>query len=77
MGLRYIATYAFTNRESLKTIVLPDTIVNINSYAFRYCTALESITIKATIPPTLSSTAFRTTNEIFIIYVPAASLIAY
>ena len=76
-GLTSVVSYGFNNCDLLKNITLPASLETINSYAFRYCTSLESIVVKATTPPTLSNSALRTTNEDFIIYVPAASLATY
>ena len=39
--------------------------------------ALRSFTVKATVPPTLASNAFRSTNSAFTIYVPSQSVLAY
>lgn len=76
-GLISVVSYGFNNCDLLRNITLPATLETINSYAFRYCTSLESITIKAITPPTLSNSALRTTNDDFIIYVPAESLATY
>ena len=51
-------------------------VTNIQNSAFRYNTQLQSITITATTPPTLGSSALASTGS-GPIYVPAASLEAY
>ena len=40
-----IYNYAFSNRSSLKSVVIPDSVTSIGDYAFRYCTSLTSINI--------------------------------
>lgn len=77
VGLTSVVSYGFNNCDLLKNITLPATVNTINSYAFRYCTSLEKFIVKATTPPVLSNSALRTTNDDFIIYVPADSLAAY
>lgn len=76
-GLISIVSYGFNNCDLLRNITLPATLETINSYAFRYCTSLEKFIVKATTPPVLSNSALRTTNDDFIIYVPADSVATY
>lgn len=64
------------NSYSIKTIVLSSNVANINYRAFQTCTLLESIYLKATTPPVLSST-FTAPNSFYYIYVPAESLATY
>lgn len=68
---------AFRNCKSLTTVTIGTGLTNIGYNAFNGCTSLQSVTIKATTPPTLSnSNAFSNTNNCPI-YVPAASVDAY
>ena len=48
-----IASGAFQNNTGLTNITIPGTIVSIGGYALGGCTSMESIDIKANIPPTL------------------------
>lgn len=74
-GLKNIGDDAFSN-TNLDRITIPENILTIGDYAFSECTNLSSITINATIPPTISSTTFEETNNCPI-YVPASSVDAY
>ena len=67
---------AFYGCISLTSVTIPNSVTDIKYNAFTSCTALTSISILATTPPTLSSSVFDNTNNCPI-YVPAASLNAY
>lgn len=68
---------AFRNCKSLTTVTIGTGLTNINYNAFDGCTSLQSVTIKATTPPTLqNSNAFANTNNCPI-YVPAESVDTY
>lgn len=69
-------TYIAYQCKNLKQVELPSTINNITYYTFETNINLESIYIKATTPPTLSS-AFIAPNTFYKIYVPRASCAAY
>lgn len=67
---------AFENCSYLETVSIGNGITSIGKNIFKDCTALESVTIYATTPPTLKDVnAFE--NTTCTIYVPAASVNAY
>ena len=74
--LSEIGERAFISCSSLPTIELPESVTSIGLYAFASCTSLTHMTIKATTPPSLSSTdsiSSATTK----IYIPVGTLEAY
>lgn len=72
---------AFMSVDTLATVTLGENIAEIGQGAFSGCTALESLTVKATTPPTLGTSAFAqsplTGSGTGKIYVPAASVDTY
>lgn len=68
---------AFTYCTSLSSLEIGSGILWIDDYAFYGCTALTSVMVNATTPPSISSNTFGNTNSNFIIYVPSASVNAY
>ncbi len=43
-GTTEIYAYAFANRQGIKTLILPSTLITIGNYAFRNCYDLETVT---------------------------------
>lgn len=74
-GVTQIKATAF-HYSGLKSIDLHSRITSIGTMAFSDCSVLESITVRATTPPTLGSDAFRNTNNCPI-YVPSGSVNSY
>ena len=74
-GVTNIKDQAFSH-SLLNSIIIPSSIINIESYAFWFCTELTSITIEATTPPTLGFYALESTNNC-IIYVPLSFVSTY
>lgn len=74
-------SYAAFYRSRLTSIDLPASVTSIEGYAFYSCSLLTSITIRATTPPTLSSSqshyVFPTTSQNYTIYVPASAVDTY
>ena len=56
---------------------IPSGVTSIDNYAFADCTNLRSLTVRATTPPTLYSTAMQGLSSELKIYVPAESVSAY
>lgn len=77
-GLKYIE-YDFLNGSGIYSITIPSTVVRIEHSCFYNCENLRSITIKATVPPTLvdETNSLGETSKTFPIYVPAESVAEY
>lgn len=76
-SLLTIRDTVFRQSVNLSTLIIGSNITRIERAAFFSCTALTSITIKATNPPILEhASAFNDTNNCPI-YVPAESVNAY
>lgn len=60
----------------ITAVTIPDNVSIIGNYAFYGCSSLTSITVEATIPPTLGNNVFDNTNNCPI-YVPSESVNAY
>ena len=71
-----IGASAFNDCTSLTSIDIPSSVTSIGSEAFRYSSKVESVTVNATTPPSLGSSAFNNMNNCPI-YVPSASVDAY
>ena len=76
-GLHTLAAYAFTGCTGLRSVSFGSAIESIGSYAFENCDTLDEVTLKATTPPSLGSSAFKGTPGFCRIMVPSASLEAY
>ena len=61
----------------IKQIIIPDTVIKIEDFAFFFCDQLASITCLAATPPALGIDAFSSDTAGFTIKVPAASVAAY
>ena len=73
-GIRSIGFFCFMNCSSLISITIPSSVTSIYSSVFDGCSSLTTMIIKATNPPTLSSTLPDTLQTI---YIPAGTLGAY
>ena len=68
----------FEGCNQLEGVILPRTMETIGANAFKNCYQLGSITCKATIPPTVASTAFTgVAKDSFTVEVPEASVNEY
>ena len=67
----------FYNREDLKEIHIPNSIIKIGRYAFVSCSNLKAIYCEPLTPPELGFCAFDGIPKDFKIYVPRASEKAY
>jgi hypothetical protein len=75
-SLTFIDEYAFAYAYKLKSLDIPSGVTNIGYECCYSCNTLNSITVRATTPPTLGGSAFSNTNNCPI-YVPAESVEAY
>ena len=71
-----IGNRAFTYCSGLTSITIPSSVTSIGNGAFQ-ATGLTSVTVEATTPPTLGSTAFNQNASGRKIYVPSESVEAY
>lgn len=79
-GLLTVGNYAFRcqNSSAVETIEISSTVQNIGSGAFRNLQSLNSVTCNATVPPTVSTSAFDSSSVgTSTLYVPAAALADY
>lgn len=70
-----IDKYTFYQCRSLQHINMPSSMQWIKEYAFEECTALQTITCRATTPPTLA--ANNKLSSITDVYVPSGSIEQY
>ena len=62
----------------LQSITIPSSVTLIDAQAFQMCESLESVTVLATTPPTLSEqSVFDGTSQNLVIHVPAESVDTY
>lgn len=84
-GVTTIGGQAFRYNPNLKTVDLPSTVTSIANYALQIptgttTTAFETLTVRATTPPTIYSSSIVINNPgglVWTIKVPAASVDAY
>ena len=76
-GLEFIREGAFYGLETLETIEFPDTVEEIDMYAFSGLYNIVSITFTSKNPPRANSDAFADFSTECIIYVPNESLDDY
>lgn len=84
-GVTTIGGQSFRYNPNLKTVDLPSTVTSIANYAFQIptgttTTAFETLTVRATTPPTIYSSSIVINNPgglVWTIKVPAASVDAY
>lgn len=68
----------FKGCSQLEGVILPRTMENIGADAFKNCYQLNSVTCKATTPPTVASTAFSgVAKDNFTVEVPEAAVMEY
>ena len=72
-----IGQYCFCRCNSLFSVTIPNSVTTIGSYAFNGCCGIDEIIMLNTVPPTLGTSVFCTTNPNFVIYVPSESLNDY
>lgn len=76
-SLTTVPYQAFRECRSLTTVVLPSTITALGQWAFLYDSALTSLTIYATTPPTYGNNCLTGVSSNIVIYVPSESVSAY
>ena len=73
----FTGSRAFYNDEYLTGVTIGTGMTNLYSDTFAYCTALTSITIAATTPPSGATYSFTDVPATGTLYVPAASISDY
>lgn len=76
-GVNVISGYCFTGCSNLDAVVIPSSVNLIGENAFAECSDLNSITCKATVPPTTFSNSFFAMNNNAVVFVPCSSLSDY
>lgn len=72
-----LADSAFANHEELHSVLLPFTLIGIGDAAFAHCTGLRQLTVRSTLPPEVSPTAFGRVDNSLLLTVPCGSLERY
>ena len=76
-GLTTIGANAFASVASLTHLIIPDSVTSIGASVMQNCAGLKDVSILSVAPPTLGSTAFTSTSNDIVIYVPPESVDAY
>ncbi len=76
-AVEVISNYAFSYNNRLRHVVFGKSVRFIGNYAFADCKELESVTVRAAVPPEVQSTTFDGAPATTVLYVPAASLKDY
>lgn len=76
-GLNFVPSWCYSDNENLVSISLPASIEEIQNYAFRNCTSLQSIKCFSLVPPKIGYQALTELNDGLIIYVPAEVVTVY
>ena len=69
--------YAFSYSPTLQTFAIPSSVTSIGEFAFLSCTALVSVTVKATTPISIPKSTFQNTTSLTTLYVPKGAETAY
>lgn len=76
-SLTTIGEIAFYRWKALTSLVIPVNVASIGAKAFTGCSQLQSVTVRATTPPTMGSNVFESCHSNLVIYVPSGSVSAY
>ncbi len=72
-----LTSSAFQYCINADTVIIGSGVTTIDGYAFADCRVLKSVTVKAEMPPKLSSSSFNNVPSDCAFYVPPASVEAY
>lgn len=72
-----IGKLAFSRSPTLQTFIIPSSVTSIGESAFLSCTALVSVTAKATTPISIPMSTFQNTTSLTTLYVPKGAETAY
>ncbi|MCQ2282831.1 MAG: leucine-rich repeat protein, partial [Bacteroidales bacterium] len=77
-GLETIGSASFQGCNKLRNLTIPASLTSVGTTAFGTLSVLESLTCRATVPPTIASSTFSQTSTANVtLYVPCASTGAY
>ena len=76
-GVTSLGKYAFSNCSKLWNVDLPSTLTSIGESCFSNCAYIDTITCRATTPPTAYSSTFAEDNYMLTVYVPKDKTDAY
>lgn len=77
-GLTNASSYAYNGHSGLRTVILPESLKEVEYYSFYNCKSLEEVVMHSTTPPMLNSTCFKNMcEEGTILYVPDEALEDY
>lgn len=72
-----INNYAFAGVTGMTSIDIPANVSSLGGGAFRECSQLVSVTVRAITPPSAVDSIFQSGNSNLVIYVPSGSVDAY
>ena len=72
--VEYIPAYLCLMMSNLTSVIIPNSVTNIGLRAFAGCSALDTISINATTPPTLGEQAL---SSVSICYIPMCTQVDY
>lgn len=72
-----IGAEAFNGCTSLSTVTVPESVSSIANKAFYNCSSLSEVYLRASLPPTIGTDAFKNNSVGRLFYVPNDSVSAY
>lgn len=76
-GVTNVPSYCYSSNTHLSRLLLPASIVRIESYAFSKATALAELTCMSAVPPTLGNGVFNEVTKGLVVFVPKSSVDIY
>lgn len=76
-GISSVPSSAYSGNTHLCSIMLPTSITDVGSNAFKGCSALTAMTCYTLTPPTVGSNAFNGVADGMIVYVPSEAVGRY
>ncbi|MBR1891700.1 MAG: leucine-rich repeat domain-containing protein [Clostridia bacterium] len=72
-----VGGYAFNGCNHFTYLKIPSTVTNIGNSAFNFCSALRTVVICNSVPPTLGNNSFTNAHSAMAMYVPYAAIDTY
>lgn len=76
-NIKTIGSYAFFECKNIESIDLPESLQNLDSFAFAGCAMLQQVYFRSECPPCLGIDVFSETSPFLNLYVPACSVCHY